>query len=383
MISQALWQYFGGNPKSQDLLQVAEGGDQGDVLILTSHHVIRDGWAERQLVQQLSTAYDAALAASSQQTGSKPDVVAPETPAASIEQGEASAPTTRQHDQEAAKPSHTARKQYDDASTRSPAAHRMDADASSMSSAAGGDAVSQGLDHVLAACPAASLPVLPVQYTDFAHWQRQQMDSRAWEGQIEYWREQLAGIPEALDLPSDLPRPRVPSGEGYQLRMHIPPELYQDLQTCAAGQQATVLMVLAATFQVGSHVLQALNCLSHHLWKRYILNITQVTKAPDLSDMAVSRTLMTLGLIHGSCMLAMVAYLDGRFLMALRDFAAATVLGQVCMHVAIAIIEKQPPTAVLPAYLGMACLRWQATRLRSSQLVRLTCLPWRRSPAQT
>ena len=232
------------------MLQVAEGRDQGDVLILTSHHVIRDGWAERQLVQQLSSAYDAALAASSEQANSNPNEGAPSPPAASMADGDASAPTTRQHDQDAAKISRAATEQDDHASRRSPAAHRTDADAAPTFSAAGRDALAQELDLVSAACPTASLPALPVQYTDFAHWQRQQMDSGAWEGQVEYWREQLDGIPEALDLPSDRPRPRISSGKGYQLRMHIPSELYQDLQACAAGQQATVLMVLAATFQV-------------------------------------------------------------------------------------------------------------------------------------
>ena len=96
----------------------------------------------------------------------------------------------------------------------------------------------------------ASLPDLPVQYTDFSHWQRQQMQDGGWDGQIEYWKKQLAGIPEALDLPSDQIRPKSPSGEGHQLHIHIPGHLYRDIQACAAQQQATVLMVLASVFQV-------------------------------------------------------------------------------------------------------------------------------------
>ncbi len=102
----------------------------------------------------------------------------------------------------------------------------------------------------LPARSSSSLPDLPVQYTDFSHWQRQQMEGGAWENAICYWRENLAGIPEALDLPSDQIRPKMPSGEGYQLRMHIPRSLYKAIQKCAAEQEATVLMVLAATFQV-------------------------------------------------------------------------------------------------------------------------------------
>lgn len=160
-------------------LRMAMQGNErdNDVVILTSHHSILDGWGERQLVQQLSTAYDSCLA--------------------SIQQSDSSQDDSRD---------------------------RM---------------------------TSATLPDLPVQYTDFSHWQRQQMEGGAWKGHVEYWQTQLAGIPEALDLPSDHVRPNTPSGEGYQLQMHIPQSLYSAIQSCAAQQQATVLMVLASVFQVG------------------------------------------------------------------------------------------------------------------------------------
>ncbi|MCW6011278.1 non-ribosomal peptide synthetase, partial [Micromonospora sp. CPCC 205371] len=58
-----------------------------------------------------------------------------------------------------------------------------------------------------------TLPPLPVQYADFAVWQREALPAEVLEGQLGYWREQLAGLP-VLELPVDRPRPPVRSTEG-------------------------------------------------------------------------------------------------------------------------------------------------------------------------
>ena len=57
------------------------------------------------------------------------------------------------------------------------------------------------------------LPDLPIQYADFARWQRDQFESGAWSAQIEYWRRRLAGVP-SLELPTDRPRPPIRSRAG-------------------------------------------------------------------------------------------------------------------------------------------------------------------------
>ncbi len=54
-----------------------------------------------------------------------------------------------------------------------------------------------------------SLPELPIQYADFAVWQREHLQGERLEAELGYWRRQLAGIPETLELPSDHPRPAV------------------------------------------------------------------------------------------------------------------------------------------------------------------------------
>ena len=60
----------------------------------------------------------------------------------------------------------------------------------------------------------ARLPELPVQYADFAVWQRARLRDEALEAQVGFWRELLAGAPPVLALPSDRPRPPVQSWRG-------------------------------------------------------------------------------------------------------------------------------------------------------------------------
>ena len=61
---------------------------------------------------------------------------------------------------------------------------------------------------------APHLPALPVQYADYAAWQRQHFAGEVFEKQLAYWKQQLAGAPEALELPTDRPRPAVQSFRG-------------------------------------------------------------------------------------------------------------------------------------------------------------------------
>ncbi len=60
----------------------------------------------------------------------------------------------------------------------------------------------------------AKLPDLPIQYSDFAVWQKQLLDGQTAERQMQYWRNNLAGVPYVLDLPLDHPRPALPTFRG-------------------------------------------------------------------------------------------------------------------------------------------------------------------------
>ncbi|MFL6289705.1 MAG: amino acid adenylation domain-containing protein, partial [Thermoanaerobaculia bacterium] len=95
----------------------------------------------------------------------------------------------------------------------------------------------------------AFLPDLPVQYADFAAWQRQWLQGGTLARQLGWWREHLAGAPPVLELPADRPRPPVPSGRGGVFPVAPPAALRDGVQALARRCGATPFMVLLAAFQ--------------------------------------------------------------------------------------------------------------------------------------
>jgi amino acid adenylation domain-containing protein len=92
------------------------------------------------------------------------------------------------------------------------------------------------------------LPELPVQYGDFAIWQRRWLGSGVLQGELAYWREQLSGLPP-LDLPADRPRPVVQTLRGASLPFTVGPELAVEVRLLARRSGTTPFMVLTAAFQ--------------------------------------------------------------------------------------------------------------------------------------
>src|SRR6185312_6282857 len=93
------------------------------------------------------------------------------------------------------------------------------------------------------------LAKLPVQYADYALWQRSWLQGAELERQLAYWRERLGGSPGALELPTDRPRPAVASFRGAKIYFGFSKELTEGLLQLARGEQATLFMVLLAAFQ--------------------------------------------------------------------------------------------------------------------------------------
>ncbi|MFP2956444.1 amino acid adenylation domain-containing protein [Myxococcus sp. 1LA] len=94
------------------------------------------------------------------------------------------------------------------------------------------------------------VPSLPVQYADYALWQREWMQGPVLESRLSYWREQLAGAPMALELPTDRPRPAVQTYRGALLPVNLPAPVSEAVTTLARRHEATPFMVLLATWQV-------------------------------------------------------------------------------------------------------------------------------------
>ena len=94
------------------------------------------------------------------------------------------------------------------------------------------------------------LPELPIQYIDYAHWQRQRLQGAFLETQLDYWRTQLAGIPEVIDLPTDRPRPPIQTYHGRSLSCRLDAQLSAGLQALSQTAGTTLFMTLLSGFAI-------------------------------------------------------------------------------------------------------------------------------------
>jgi amino acid adenylation domain-containing protein len=92
------------------------------------------------------------------------------------------------------------------------------------------------------------LAPLPIQYADYAVWQRRWLDGPAASGQLEYWTANLRGAPSRLDLPTDFPRPPVRSYEGSNMSMILDMATREGLRTAARRSDSTLFVSLLAVF---------------------------------------------------------------------------------------------------------------------------------------
>ena len=97
------------------------------------------------------------------------------------------------------------------------------------------------------------LTALPIQYADFAHWQRQAVQREACTKELTYWRKQLAGAPAALELPTDRPRPTIQTFRGEQISFRFPRKLSEELKALSRREGTTLFMTLLAAFQIVLH----------------------------------------------------------------------------------------------------------------------------------
>lgn len=93
------------------------------------------------------------------------------------------------------------------------------------------------------------LPELPIQYADYAVWQREWLNSPMVEAQMDYWRRQLAGLP-TLELPMDRPRPPLQTYAGAIQTLDVPSDVARKLEALGREENATIFAVLLAGFAV-------------------------------------------------------------------------------------------------------------------------------------
>ncbi|MBD1892511.1 non-ribosomal peptide synthetase [Coleofasciculus sp. FACHB-SPT9] len=92
------------------------------------------------------------------------------------------------------------------------------------------------------------LPELPIQYADFADWQREWLQGEVLETQLAYWKQQLNNLP-SLNLPTDKPRPAAPTYQGATQFLELPKSLSEELEALSQRQGVTLFMTLLAAFQ--------------------------------------------------------------------------------------------------------------------------------------
>jgi amino acid adenylation domain-containing protein len=92
------------------------------------------------------------------------------------------------------------------------------------------------------------LPALPIQYADFARWQRRRLGGEAMAVQLDYWRRQLAGVTSGTELPGDRPRPPVQSFRGRRQLLDLSPPATALLKETSRRHGVTLFMTLLAGF---------------------------------------------------------------------------------------------------------------------------------------
>ncbi|MCP5015770.1 MAG: amino acid adenylation domain-containing protein [Ketobacter sp.] len=91
---------------------------------------------------------------------------------------------------------------------------------------------------------------LPIQYSDFAYWQRSWLQGDVLEKQLTYWKQQLTGATAVLELPTDYPRPAMRTLNGAITRFTIPPDLTQAIKQSAQQAGLTPFMFMLAAYQI-------------------------------------------------------------------------------------------------------------------------------------
>ena len=90
----------------------------------------------------------------------------------------------------------------------------------------------------------------PLQYIDYAMWQRRRLEGGAWNGSVDYWKRRLQGMPALHGLTTDFPRPELQSFEGETYVWHVPDALRARIMGLGARSKASMFMLMHAAFSM-------------------------------------------------------------------------------------------------------------------------------------
>ncbi|PON12681.1 hypothetical protein C2W62_38340 [Candidatus Entotheonella serta] len=95
-----------------------------------------------------------------------------------------------------------------------------------------------------------SLDPLPIQYADYAVWQRQWLQGERRGSSIAYWRKQLQAAPALIDMPCDYPRPALQSFRGAIQSVRLSPERVRALRALSQQEGGTLFVTLFTAFSI-------------------------------------------------------------------------------------------------------------------------------------
>ncbi|HET7237813.1 MAG TPA: condensation domain-containing protein, partial [Terrimicrobiaceae bacterium] len=99
----------------------------------------------------------------------------------------------------------------------------------------------------------STLANLPIQYADYAQWQRSWLTGKVFDVQLDYWKKRLEGAPPILEVPTDRPRPSIQSFRGSLEHFTVAEDVVRGLRELCREEGATMFMVLLAAFQALLH----------------------------------------------------------------------------------------------------------------------------------
>ncbi|HEX6291107.1 MAG TPA: amino acid adenylation domain-containing protein [Herpetosiphonaceae bacterium] len=114
-------------------------------------------------------------------------------------------------------------------------------------------AFSGGQPHRVPSGHDTRLADLPIQYADFALWQRNSLRESVLDQHLRFWQQQLADVPTMLELPTDHPRPPIQTFRGAVQRFVVPAALTETLRALSRQEEVTLFMTLLAAFQALLH----------------------------------------------------------------------------------------------------------------------------------